>query len=1201
VGSEIIDFEEERSRHGELFGRADVLDKLHGLLRGERTRGCGWVLLQGSPGVGKSAIVNRLLDMLPEDTPYHLIRRGNRGWDRPAVVVQNLCARIERHFPERVNPDLPIEARLGDLLRRVSKNHLVPGDRRLILVLDGLDEAASNGAGKNPLPSFLPDALPKGVVLLCASRPMYPYMEWLIERGVRCVDLDDSAWEGSNEATVRAFWEHHAPRFSPPLDEATVEEAVRRAGGNVLHAILLHGWLEDQPAPRRVVTHIPRDVPGFLSQIWTAVLEFDNARRELVLKGLGLACAAREALADYLFGELLGGSTSGAEEFLQATRPFLRKELALDGRSAYRPCHECLREFIAKKIGPPKLREYHENFVQTLAAWPPCEQDPFWRAYALRHAVAHRLEAGRADAAHELCVDVGYLEAKCRELGVPALEQDFEAVLRVVGGDASLDLSAILAAVSAEASKLGNHPGALPGLLYNRLRCAGWSPARIEQTLDFGGAPPHLRLLHGVRLGPTRLRTFLGHEKPIVATVVTPGGGLLMSASTDGTLRLWALRSGDCVAKLKGHADELMDCAITPDGAIAVSTSADSTVKLWDLAAGQCTDTLDNGGRWATTCAVSPDGRRLLIGSDDGTLTVWDLALRQRMATLPGHDDYVTSCLVTSSGQLVSASRDQSVRVWDLATGKCIHTLQQTGVTPSTGARRTEEQGWINTLALMPDGRHVLAAAGDGSFFRWDLGSGRCVQHFGAGQGRVDACAILHDGRYVLCGMADGSIVVWDLAREQRVLSFQAHEAAVSAIAVTADGQRILSASYDRSIRLWDVGGQERLGSQEGHEAPVIACAMTSDGRIAVSASEDGTLKVWEVATGACRATLAGHADLVTACAISSDGRRVLSGARDGSVRVWNFDNAHTAVAAGHQGPVSGCAILPDGRMLTSSHAPGGALLLRDPDDLMRSVELAVHGGAVDGLAVTPDGTCAMSISRDGIAYVWNVASRRSVRLLLVPTAQPVCGALTPDHRRAVLARQDGKLEVIDIESRNIVHVIPGHVQSVLGCAVSVDGTRVFTVSEDGTLRVFDLETGKCLATLHGTSRFRCVAVANGRICAGDQEGNLWIIVDETAPGARGRPLGGRTLQPRELARLRDKLAIIYDSDEKARLFLGDVGMDATRLNLRGSAREIWDSACAEAEKLRRVEDLVLRALKDYPKEPELLELMRLLSSGSRR
>lgn len=1190
MSSEIIDFEEERSRHDQFYGRTDVLNKLHELLRGERTPGRGWVLLKGTPGIGKSAIVHRLLDRLPGGTPYHFIRRGNRGWDRPAVIVQNLCARIEQLLPERANPALPVEARLGDLLLRVSKHHLVPGDRRLILVIDGLDEVAGVDAGQNSLPSFLPGVSPRGVVLFCASRPMHPHLEWLMQRGARCVDLDDREWQGSNEAAVREFWEHHADRFSPPLDEAFVEEAVRRAGGNLLHSILLRDWLEEQPAGRRSATNIPRGLSAFLSQIWSEFHALDKGRQDLIVRGLGVACAAREALADFHFGELIGGSTSESEAFLQATRPFLREEHPqwLAGRLAYRPYHECFREFVENKLGRRRICEHHRRLAETFAAWPTEDGDPFRRAYALRHAVTHRLEAGDVDGSYQLCVDVGYLEAKCRELGVPALERDFEAVIRERGGDASLDLSAILAAVSAEASQLCAHPGSLPALLYNRLRCAGWSPARIERVLRFDKEPPPLRLLHGVRLGPARLRAFLGHDKPVVACVATPDGGRVLSASADRNLRIWSLRSGDCVAILKGHDDEVTACAITPDGKMAISTSNDSTVKLWDLSAERCIDTLDNGTRWATTCALAPDGRHLVIGSDDGTITVWDLPSRRRRATWSGHEHYVTACLVTASGRIVTASRDQSVRVWYLGTGECIHTLRPAEVAPSASARRTEDQGWINALALLPGGGHVLAAAGDGSLYRWDLASGQCIQRLGAGQGRVDACMALHDGRYAICGLADGTAVAWDLAREQRVLSFRAHEGAVAAFAATADGQRVLSASHDRTLRLWELGGSESLGLQDGHDAAVIACAMTSDGRIAFSASEDGVLKVWDVATGKCRKTSSKHAGRVTACAISADGQKVLLGAQDGSVRVWDIDSDCMWIAAGHRDQVTGCVILPDGRMITSARSADGLLLLRDPGDPERPMELAVHGAAVDGLAATPDGTRALSLSRNGLVYVWDIGTGRSLGLLPCTPSSSCCGALTPDGQHVVLARHE-KLEVVEIQSRKVVGMIPGPTGRVFGCAISADGARVITASEDGVLRIFSLEARNCLAALPGASRFRCIAVANGRICAGDEEGNMWLIADDT-----GRPPRGGTLTREELTRLRDALARLYPTPEAARRFVHDVGLDTARLHLTGRGLEIWDSIRAEAEKQRRVEDLLKLALREYQGDPELLDLERL-------
>ncbi|HSN97584.1 MAG TPA: effector-associated domain EAD1-containing protein, partial [Candidatus Nanopelagicales bacterium] len=987
--------------------------------------------------------------------------------------------------------------------------------------------------------------------------------------------LDEGAWPASNEAACRAFWDHHAGEFSPPLDPAFVDEAVRRAGGNLLHAIRLRDWLEGQPAERRVATDIPDGLTGFLRQIWADLSSnLDEARLAPVIDGLGAACAAREALPASLFAELLGWpSIREREEFLRATRPFLLEEPAHwhSGQPAYRPYHESFREFVAQELGEHTLREHHLRLARTLAAWPQAGQDARRKGYALRHAVAHRIEAGELEEAEALCLDVGYLEEKCRALGVSAVERDLEAVLRALGGERALGLSAVLAALGAEAGRLRVDPASLPGLLYNRLRCAGFPEKQIREALDFGKHLPPLRLLHGVRLGPTLLRALPGHDKPVVACAVTPDGNQLLSASADRTLRLWAMGSGDCIAVLRGHDDEITACVLSPDGRAAVSASADGTARLWDLGARRCVATLDNGGRWATACAVTPDGALIVVGSDDGAITVWDRASLRRIVALTGHTDYVTACVATRDGRVISASRDQSVRVWDLRSGACAHALGRAEAGLGATPHGQEEQGWITALALRMEGREVLAAAGDGSLTRWDLRAGRCVRRFGAGQGRVDACAALPDGRYVLCGMADGTLAVWDLAAERRALAVPAHMGAVSACATTADGRRIVSASHDRTIKLWELGGQESLVSQEGHAGPITACAVTPDGKTAVSASEDRTLKVWDVESGACRATLEGHEDLVTGCAISDDGLRVQSEARDGSVRLWRIESAGAVSVERHEAEASG-------------------------------------GGELKG---------------------WDFASGRRGPAMQSLEAPVLAGAVSRDRRRAVLAREDGQIEVRDLRTQALLRVMGKHAGRVFGCAVSPDGARVASASEDGTLKVWRLEGGQCLGTLHGTSWFRCVAMGEGVICAGDQEGNLWMIADETAALGRAErevrrlspprgtpsakfgttdkggakvltnPTGqrsGRTEARATLSRiapLRSVLAFLYGSAASAEIIAVDVGLDITLLSLGGSPQECWFEILKQAVLSQRLDELLRRVLQDFPEHRALLAAAR--------
>jgi hypothetical protein len=167
--------------------------------------------------------------------------------------------------------------------------------------------------------------------------------------------------------------------------------------------------------------------------------------------------------------------------------------------------------------------------------------------------------------------------------------------------------------------------------------------------------------------------TLKGHTAEVRQAVFSPNGARLATASHDGTVRVWDARTGAELKRLE-HNDRVFGVAFSPDGARLASTCQDETVRVWDVAAGRDVLRLEKQGIWLRFVQFSPDGTRLAVGGDH-TVKVWDAKGRESL-TLRGHTGDVWSVAFSPDGtRLASAGVDQTVKVWDVATGQRTHIL----------------------------------------------------------------------------------------------------------------------------------------------------------------------------------------------------------------------------------------------------------------------------------------------------------------------------------------------------------------------------------------------------------------------------------------------------------------------------------------------------------------------------------------------
>jgi WD40 repeat protein len=1114
--SNLIDFRLERSRHEHFFGREDVFAELDRLVE---KKPAGFVLVLGGPGMGKSALLSRWLDRREgrgEPTPHHFLRRSVNRWDEPDVVRQNLAARIEALYPAQRDNDAPSERRLEELLARVSEQALVPENKRLVLVLDGLDEASVRDEHDNPVARILPYRLPRGVVVVCASRPAYPHLGWFEQRDqlVRpLLDLDQSAWSTSNDAAVRAFWAYHTAsgRFRPPLAGELVVAALERAQGNLLHAVKLAEWLEDAPVEARTPANLPVGLEGLLAALWRQLQALPAAQSECIREGLGFLCVAREALPARCLEAALGWPPGTADARLLETpaRQVIVEEPAAwhQGEARYRLYHESFAELVRGKL-KGGLSALHHRLAEQVAAWPPADAgDVFLRGYALRHGITHQVEAARDESAwralERYCLDVGYLRDAAEEVGSLALEAALaQAAERCPVEPVVHTLTELGRALMRESHWLQRDPHALPGLLWNQLLGRRWPLERLQGEARWPRGEPSYRLYRPLQRADQSLRV-IPTQGRVYTCALLPDGRLVSGSGSN--LQVWDLASGREQMRLEGHKSGVRCCALLPGGRL-VSGSNGGTLRVWDLASGRELQRLEGHDSQVRCCVSSPDGRRLVSGSSDGILRVWDLASGRELQRLEEHGDDINCCALLPDGRrLVSGSSDGILRVWDLASGRELQRFEG-------------HDGWVTCCAVLPDGRRLVSGSSDGTLRVWDVGSGRELQRFEGHGGWVTCCALLPDGCLV-CGSDDGALRVWDLASGREQMRLEGHEDGVLCCALLPDG-RLVSGSRDRTLRAWSLEDERELAQPEGHGDDVNCCALLPDGRRLVSGSRDGTLRVWDLASGRELQRFEGHGGEVTCCAVLSDGRLV-SGSSDGTLRVWDVGSGRELQRfEGHGGWVTCCALLPNGRLV------GGSVdgTLREWDlasgrELLRRLE--GHGELALCCALLPDGCRFVSGSYGRSLQVWDLASGREQMRLEGHEDGVLCCALLPDGRRLVSGSSDGTLRVWDLASGRELQRLEGHDGWVTCCAVLPDG-RLVSGSRDRTLCVWDLETGWPEATIYGAHGFLSLAAGNEVIVAGDAVGNVWFLTKRPFQQApRGELTTPQPLPPREPSPLR--------------------------------------------------------------------------------
>jgi WD40 repeat protein/energy-coupling factor transporter ATP-binding protein EcfA2 len=484
----------------------------------------------------------------------------------------------------------------------------------------------------------------------------------------------------------------------------------------------------------------------------------------------------------------------------------------------------------------------------------------------------------------------------------------------------------------------------------------------------------------------TPIARLQGHNNDAIAAKFNQKGTHLVTASLDGTARIYATGKWDKALETVRHSSgsAIYDVRISPNESKFLTASDDRTARIWDFSGRQLQNMAHNGP--VTTAAFTSDGRHVVTASGadrenrnagndrgirgDNMARVWEVQTGRQIAQLRGHTGAITSLAVAPTGQYaVTGSKDNTVRSWatGIQTGMNLGPLISDEARPQfspngstiirvtapnniavivdsmTGNRLAElrHAGVVNWVALASEVIALTIDTGGLNVWDWKLEK-LLFTHKGAKQAAFgrngELLAIVKNAE-----KENNVVQLWNRDRHLHTIIDNEERFGNIQAVLSSDGKLALFYHNDRpdektkaktKVTLWDSATNRKM-ELLGHEARIYSANFSRDGSLLVTASADKTARVWDAVSGELRDVLRGHTDEVNRAVFDPKGDRIVTTGDDNTARIWAW-----------------------------SRGKGKALL-----------ELREHDGRVFDARFSSDGKFLLTASSDGNARVWDTTT----------------------------------------------------------------------------------------------------------------------------------------------------------------------------------------------------------------------------------
>ena len=390
---------------------------------------------------------------------------------------------------------------------------------------------------------------------------------------------------------------------------------------------------------------------------------------------------------------------------------------------------------------------------------------------------------------------------------------------------------------------------------------------------------------------------------PVYSIAITPDNKRVYYVRQKGSIAFWNIDNENDSGIFHEEFDDACRLVMNHDGSVLCVGHKNGKIRIWNTT--EDTLIMQTGGyNPYSDLALSGDGKTLatVCGRKARTVKIWDLSSGKEKVKIGGLQLPVKKLALDSNGKTVilGGQEENAVDVWSVEDG-----------TWSTSLRSSSASDTLNSLALSPDNRWLIAGYSTNALLIWRLSDKtlfKVVEDYTACLAVSRDSAMMATGgahsynvrRLRTRNLPDAEILqcFYDpsLIREPKPETetescgdLDAHSRAVNDLQFTPDGNLLVSCSDDNTVKLWRISDSKLLSTLKGHKHSVTTCIVTPDSDACISSDESGVVKTWSLPGGKCLHTLEGNSKYRNAITVSPDGALLITAGSEGSINIWNL------------------------------------------------------------------------------------------------------------------------------------------------------------------------------------------------------------------------------------------------------------------------------------------------------------------------